>query len=89
MSAKAKQILITTESHEVFIIRQSGHHTVPGFCPACKAQVEMVNLDTAVSHSGISGRELIRRSEDGDVHSIEAATGHLLICKRSLVRGIT
>ena len=88
MTAKAKQILITTESHEVFIIRQSGEHTVPGFCPECNEQVEMMNFDTAISLTGIGGRELMHRSDDGEVHSIEAATGHLLICKRSLARGI-
>jgi hypothetical protein len=83
MTAKAKQILITTESHEVFIIRQSGKHTVPGFCPECNRQVEMMDFDTA-SHLGIGGRELMQRSEFGDIHSIESTTGHLLICKRSL-----
>lgn len=88
MTAKAKQILITTESHEVLIIRQSGEHTVRAFCPECNEQVEMMNFDTAITCSGIGGRDLLNRSEYGDVHSVQTETGHLLICKRSLAREI-
>ena len=44
----------------------------------------MLDFDSAVSFSGISGRELIRRFELGEVHSIETANGHLLICQWSL-----
>jgi hypothetical protein len=82
MQANAKQILITTESREVFVIRHEV--MVQVFCPDCNEQVEMLNFDAATTLYGIGGRELIHRSEGGDIHSIEAATGHLLICRRSL-----
>lgn len=88
MQMNGKQILITTESHEVLVIRQTSSHTLPGYCPECNEDVEMMNFDSAISLFGIGGRELMHRSESGDVHSIEAATGHLLICKRSLTQGL-
>jgi len=84
MFANAKKILITTESHEVFIIRPIGETAVGGFCPECGEQVEMLHFDAVTSLSGIGGRELIRCLKDGTLHSIESDTGHLLICKRSL-----
>jgi hypothetical protein len=85
MTSKGKKFRITTESHEIFIVRQNGpKKTTQAFCPTCAAEVEMLDFDSAISSSGISGRELIRRFELGEVHSIETANGHLLICKRSL-----
>lgn len=84
MHPKTKKILIRTERHEILIVRQSSDESIPGFCPTCNEKVEMINFDAAVSHSGIGGRELLHRSEDGKVHSVESASGHLLICKRSL-----
>ena len=38
----------------------------------------------ATSISGIRTAELVRLTELNEVHSTEASTGHLLICKRSL-----
>ncbi len=84
MFANAKIILITTESHEVIVIRGDGQHTVQGYCPVCGSVVEMMSLDMAVNHSGIGGRELVYRSDGGEVHSIESPAGHLLFCKVSL-----
>jgi hypothetical protein len=45
----------------------------------------MFDLNSAVSFSGVGARELIRQIEAGTVHSSEMASGHLLICKTSLV----
>ena len=81
---KAKKILITTERHEIFIVRQNGHTTIRGFCPACGVEVEMLPFDAAISFSGIRGRDLMRESEIGVIHSVETTAGHLLICKSSL-----
>ena len=88
MHIKTKKILITTERHEILIVRQISGHTIPGFCPTCNEKVEMINFDDAVSQSGVGGREMLNRSEDGEIHSVASATGHLLICKRSLAAGM-
>ena len=84
MSEKAKKILITTKKHEIFIVRHGQHTAIHGFCPECKAEVEMLTFDSAINFSGIGGYELIRRCESGEVHSIETTGGHLLICKSSI-----
>lgn len=85
MPAKAKKILITTESHEVLVVRKFSEFSFRGFCPACGEQVDLLSFDSAVTRAGIGGRELLLRSQTGEVHSVEAASGHLLICKLSLL----
>ncbi|MGE0654287.1 MAG: hypothetical protein AB7P09_01515 [Pyrinomonadaceae bacterium] len=39
MPAKAKQILITTESREVLTVRGSRHDGIVGLCPSCEMLV--------------------------------------------------
>lgn len=80
----AKKILITTEIHEIFIVRRSEQQTIRGFCETCSAENEMLTLDEAVSLTGKSTLELIRRIEAGAIHTIETASGHLLVCQNSL-----
>lgn len=80
----ARRILITTESHEVFIVRFTGESDVRGFCPDCAAETQMLTFDESVIVLGESARRLIRHIESNAVHSIETASGHLLICAESL-----
>ncbi len=83
MAAK-KKILITTTSHEIFVVRRRKEQTIRGFCPECQKEVEMRTLDEATSKTGISTRELFRLIENNLLHSIETTSGHLLICRSSL-----
>jgi hypothetical protein len=80
----AKKILITTESHEIFVLRTGERARAYGQCFDCECEVEILTLDRAVTHSGIRTGELIRMAERNKVHSIETSMGHLLICKKSL-----
>lgn len=79
----AKRILITTESREIFIVRTNGKESVSGFCEICGREAEMLTLDQAVSMFGIGTLEIIRRIENGEIHSTEVASLHLLICRNS------
>ena len=79
-----KKILITTESHEVFIVRANGGSNIRGLCPNCLREVALFTLDEAVSFSARRARELIRQIERNAVHAVETASGHLLICQNSL-----
>lgn len=88
MATKAKKLLITTVCHEIFIVRVNSHTTIHGFCPNCESEVEMLIFDAAVSLSGIGGREVIRQLARGEIHSIETANGHLLVCQNSLKNGL-
>lgn len=80
----AKRILITTESREIFIVHGSERQTINGFCEICRAETRMLTLDETVSFTGKSMREMIPEIQTGAVHSIETASGHLLVCQNSL-----
>ncbi len=84
MAENSKKIFITTKTSEIFIIRRGRRKLTRIFCPDCKAEVEMLTLDEAVSFSAQNTRALIRRIDSGSVHSLETASGHLLFCKQSL-----
>jgi hypothetical protein len=84
MAAKTKKYLITTESHEILIVRYNGSQTFRGFCFGCQREVEMLTLDAITSSTGRQTRELLQLIEKKVVHSIESKTGHLLVCQDSL-----
>ncbi len=84
MHAKSKKILITTETHELFILRKNRREAIHEFCPKCESKVELMSIDTAVSFAQKGTRQLFELIESGSAHSIETTTGHLLICKNSL-----
>jgi hypothetical protein len=84
MTAKTKKLLITTEKHEVFVVRLSNPAPIHGFCPNCGAEVEMLTLDSALRVSESSGREVIRRLAAEEIHTIETDNGRLLVCRNSL-----
>jgi hypothetical protein len=88
MTTKAKKFLITTFSHEIFIVRVNRQTTIHGFCPRCEAEVEMLTFDAAVSLSGIGGRAVVSQLAAEEIHSLETASGHLLICRISLHNGL-
>jgi len=84
MARKAKKLLITTVSHEVFIVRMNEETEIRGFCPHCESQVEMLTLESAAKAAGVTGRQLINEIAKNQVHSIEIANGHILVCRKSL-----
>ncbi|MEO7674938.1 MAG: hypothetical protein ABIU09_12780 [Pyrinomonadaceae bacterium] len=66
MTAKAKKILITTESHEVFVIRHRDP-VVSIFCPSCGEQLRTTDFELAscVHSTHNSGDPIgFRRSTD-------------------------
>lgn len=83
-----KKILITTESQEVFILRMNENSNIRGFCADCEKEIRFLTLDEAVNFSALPTRELIRQVERGAVHSVETASGHLLICRNSLEQSL-
>lgn len=82
--AVSKKILITTESHEIFILRAGSKASLRGFCSGCGREEELLTLDQAVSISGIGAKELFWLAESGRIHAIETDTKHLLICIASI-----
>jgi len=62
----------------------SGNDLRRGFCPNCEREVEMLTLASAAKVAGVSGRQLISEIAKDQVHSIEIADGHLMVCQKSL-----
>jgi excisionase family DNA binding protein len=78
-----KRTEITIETDRVVVIRgrrRSGH----AYCERCDKLVEMVTVDEAASFAGVSSRSIFRWVEDGELHFIETANGHLLVCLDSI-----
>ena len=47
-------------------------------------RAEMLTLDEAVSLSGIATFEIVKQIGEKKIHFLETASGHLLICRKSL-----
>jgi len=65
-------------------VRLTGDAPVRGFCPMCKARVNLLSFDAAAIVGGLTGRELIHSIGSAAVHAVEAQGGPLLVCTRSL-----
>jgi hypothetical protein len=81
----AKKILITTESHEVFILRRRVRTFPQHTCPICSTLTCGLTLDDARAYAGLSALELIRSIEAAAIYAYEIeGGGPLLICQKSL-----
>jgi hypothetical protein len=80
----ARRILIETDVHEIVSVRIGRNLAHRFYCEACGVDEEMIDLNAAVTASGISATELINRIGAGLIHSPVSPTGHLLICLGSL-----
>ena len=85
--AKAKKILIETETTETFRLQITGPTIARSYCPECEAVEELLDLNSAADVSGATAREILSRVEQGELHAPEA-NGHLLICRASLETAI-
>lgn len=83
MPKKVKRYLITTETHEIFVVRRE-RAGIRGFCRECGKTVEMHDLDAAVGLTGKTARQIFYAIENGAIHSLETTQGHLLVCRESL-----
>ena len=82
--AKAKKILIETETTETFRLQITGPTATRSYCPECETVEELLDLNSAADVSGATAREIFSRVEQGELHSPESSNGHLLICRASL-----
>jgi len=83
MMAEAKKILITSQTHEIFIVREP-NSGMPAFCRECGEETNLLTLDESVISPSIGTRKLMSLIEANLVHSVEASSGHLLVCQNSI-----
>ena len=84
MRKRGKSFLVTSEKHEVVVIRRQSPDLMHAMCQGCTAEAELLTFDAAIEFSGFSGRELVRLIEAGQVHSVELPGNQFGLCRRSL-----
>src|SRR5258708_7004089 len=79
-----KRTRITSESHEVLIVRRERRRTA--WCNACRAQVAWLVVEDAAKVTSVTARSIYRSAEAGTLHSEEMPEGRLWICTTSLLQ---
>ena len=54
------------------------------WCEDCGQKVQMLTPDQAATLARVSSRTIYRRVEAGEMHYLETAEGHLLVCANSI-----
>jgi len=80
-----KTTLITTETSEVWVIREVARGT-RAWCKPCGAQVEMVPAELAGRAIGANARKVFRLIEAGRVHSTDKPDGSSWVCLNTLAQ---
>ncbi|MEO8043039.1 MAG: hypothetical protein ABI646_10545 [Acidobacteriota bacterium] len=80
----SKKFSITTESREIYVVHNMKDAPPCLRCEECDDTSEFLTLDEAVFVTGISTMDIVSKVGSGQLHSVDATSGHLLICRRSL-----
>lgn len=78
-TAKQKKV-ITIETFERTVIRQTSNQIQNLWCEFCQAEVEMTTPELAANILGVTVREIYRRIEQGKLHFIEMKPSEVFIC---------
>jgi hypothetical protein len=79
-----KHTRITINTSELTLIKKLQGIAIAD-CLPCGARVEMATPEQAVTLTGIPSRVIYGWVESGQLHFLETAEGHLLICLPSLL----
>ena len=79
-----KQIVITAEKNETYIIRQKPRGPVRAWCGSCGEEIECLTVEQTVMLTGLSAREVFRLVEAEGIHFSETDAGNLFICPNSV-----
>ncbi len=77
---KKKITIITSESHEVLVVRRATEREFRRWCPLCGLDVDMFTPQGAATMFGMNIREIYRQLEAGDIHFCEEPSMPLLVC---------
>jgi hypothetical protein len=77
---RKKTTTITSETHEVLIVRRSPSQSKLMWCPACGLDVEMLDPEEAAAIASVSTRTIYKWIEAGQVHHAESAGGNVVVC---------
>ena len=79
-----RQIIITAEKSETYIIRQEPGGPVRAWCGDCAEEIQCLTIEQAVRLTGLSARRLFRLVEAEGIHFSETEDGRLFICPNSV-----
>lgn len=80
---KKKITIITSETHEVLVVRKAADIEIRRWCPRCSLEVDMFTPQEAATVLGTSPREIYRQLEAGEIHFSEEPGMPLLVCRNS------
>jgi hypothetical protein len=83
---KKKTTTITSESHELFIVRRGAEHSIRMWCPDCAAEVDMLKPEEAAAIANVTTRTIYRWIEAAQIHHNESRGGNVLVCPKCLWR---
>ena len=83
---KKKITTITSETHEVLIVRRGGGDSIRMWCANCAAEVEMLKPEEAAAIASVSTRTIYRWIEAAQIHHCESAGGNVVVCPNQLFR---
>ncbi|MEK7830012.1 MAG: hypothetical protein AAB401_02950, partial [Acidobacteriota bacterium] len=76
--ATRRRIEIIMETEQVVVRREEAN--ISAWCDGCHCHVLMIGVEQAARLSGLSWREMVRKTDAGDLHYCEPDGGRLLIC---------
>ena len=79
-----RHLEVLFETHEITTISFKRNHAIAVFCRLCRAKTVHLTVSEAASISNFSETAISRLVETDQIHSIEAASGWLLVCGNSL-----
>ncbi|MEK7724358.1 MAG: hypothetical protein AAB336_08435 [Acidobacteriota bacterium] len=80
MTTTKRKKVITIETFQRTVIRQTPNQTQILWCEFCRAEVEMAPPEFAATILGVKLREIYRRIERKEQHFFETETGEVFIC---------
>jgi hypothetical protein len=79
-----RQVVITAEKTETYVIRQEPLQPLAGFCTECKQATRHLTLDQTVNLTGLGARTIFSLVQAGEIHSCESPEGYLWLCPSSV-----
>ena len=84
---RSQRIEITSESHRVIRVRVP-QGAVRGWCRVCRSEAVWVTPSCSAVISGVTERKILKRVENGSLHSSETPAGALLVRLNSLLNSL-
>lgn len=71
---------ITSETHELLIVRVPSGHAIRMWCSECDTEVDMLRPDEAAVLASVSTRRIYQWVEADQIHYQESTGGNVVIC---------